>query len=145
MRGRTRPSAAASLAENLRFLCASTVGGGLGGRASHAFHPLDGFAQSTPYHAFVFLFPMNKLVYLLLFVFVNCWTISIHDGVFVSRDGVLNSCAHHSEHHLHFTCNYGQYFTFWDRLFGTHKTPDFANLDPSKHVQADAKAHVKAG
>merc|ERR1719238_998699 len=48
--------------------------------ASHAFHPLDGFAQSTPYHIYAFLFPMNKLVYLGMFVFVNMWTISIHDG-----------------------------------------------------------------
>jgi len=104
--------------------------------ASHAFHPLDGFAQSTPYHLFVFLHPMNKLVYLVMFVFVNCWTISIHDGYFVSKDGFLNSCAHHSEHHLHFTCNYGQYFTLWDRMFGTHKSPDFANLDPKSHVKA---------
>jgi Delta7-sterol 5-desaturase len=28
--------------------------------ASHAFHPVDGFLQSTPYHVYAFLFPMNK-------------------------------------------------------------------------------------
>ena len=48
-------------------------------------------AQSTPYHIFAFLWPMNKLVYLGMFVFVNIWTISIHDGNFVSKDGILNS------------------------------------------------------
>ena len=100
--------------------------------ASHAFHPLDGFAQSTPYHIYAFLFPMNKLVYLGMFVFVNMWTISIHDGNFISKDGVINSAAHHAEHHLHFTCNYGQYFTWWDRIFGTHREPDFPALDPRK-------------
>ena len=100
--------------------------------ASHAFHPLDGFAQSTPYHIYAFLFPMNKLVYLGMFVFVNMWTISIHDGNFISKDGVINSAAHHAEHHLHFTCNYGQYFTWWDRIFGTHREPDFEALDPGK-------------
>lgn len=29
--------------------------------ASHAFHWLDGFAQSAPYHIFVFLFPLHKV------------------------------------------------------------------------------------
>ncbi|KAF3854479.1 hypothetical protein F7725_022534 [Dissostichus mawsoni] len=48
--------------------------------ASHAFHPLDGFLQSLPYHIYPFIFPLHKAVYLSLFVFVNIWTISIHDG-----------------------------------------------------------------
>uniref|UniRef100_A0A7S0HMC8 Fatty acid hydroxylase domain-containing protein n=1 Tax=Hanusia phi TaxID=3032 RepID=A0A7S0HMC8_9CRYP len=104
--------------------------------ASHAFHPLDGFLQSTPYHMYAFLFPMNKVLYLGMFIFVNMWTISIHDGWFVSFDGVINSSAHHAEHHLHFTCNYGQYFTFWDRMFGSHRYPDHESLDP---VNAIAK------
>ena len=65
-------------------------------------------------------------------IFVNMWTISIHDGNFISKDGVINSAAHHAEHHLHFTCNYGQYFTWWDRIFGTHREPDFPALDPRK-------------
>ena len=29
--------------------------------ASHAFHPLDGWAQSLPYHTFVFLVPFHKV------------------------------------------------------------------------------------
>uniref|UniRef100_A0A6U4NGD9 Fatty acid hydroxylase domain-containing protein n=1 Tax=Hemiselmis andersenii TaxID=464988 RepID=A0A6U4NGD9_HEMAN len=107
--------------------------------ASHAFHPLDGFAQSTPYHLYAFLFPINKVTYLLMFVFVNCWTISIHDGFFLSKEGVINSSAHHAEHHLHFTCNYGQYFTLWDRLFGTHRAPDFEKLDPQNAIKAKAQ------
>lgn len=45
--------------------------------ASHAFHPLDGFAQSLPYHVFPFLFPLQKFAYVALFIFVNFWTIMI--------------------------------------------------------------------
>lgn len=100
--------------------------------ASHAFHPLDGFLQSTPYHMYAFLFPMNKFSYLIMFVFVNMWTISIHDGVYVSFDGILNSSAHHAEHHRLFNYNYGQYLTLWDRLFGTHRYPDHKALDPHR-------------
>lgn len=45
--------------------------------ASHAFHPLDGYAQSLPYHIFVFLFPLQKYLYMGLFVFVNLWSILV--------------------------------------------------------------------
>ena len=45
--------------------------------ASHAFHPLDGFAQSIPYHVFPFIFPLQKFAYVGLFIFINMWTITI--------------------------------------------------------------------
>ena len=45
--------------------------------ASHAFHPMDGFAQSLPYHIFPFLFPLQKFAYVALFAFINIWTIFI--------------------------------------------------------------------
>ncbi|KAF7798739.1 hypothetical protein EIP86_009964 [Pleurotus ostreatoroseus] len=43
--------------------------------ASYAFNPLDGFAQSLPYHFFPFIFPLHQKVFLGFFVFVNFWTI----------------------------------------------------------------------
>eukprot|EP01027_Heterolobosea_sp_BB2_P022045 GEZU01032426.1.p1 GENE.GEZU01032426.1~~GEZU01032426.1.p1 ORF type:complete len:284 (-),score=100.75 GEZU01032426.1:143-994(-) len=91
--------------------------------ASHAFHPIDGFSQSIPYHIFVYLFPLNKWVYLGLFVFVNFWTISIHDNDSFYEGSILNGAAHHTIHHRQFNYNYGQYFTFWDKICGTHKLP----------------------
>jgi sterol desaturase/sphingolipid hydroxylase (fatty acid hydroxylase superfamily) len=45
--------------------------------ASHAFHPLDGYLQSVPYHLFIFLFPLQRWLYLGLFVFVNFWSILV--------------------------------------------------------------------
>src|SRR6185503_7478279 len=114
--------------------------------SSHAFHPLDGYLQSVPYHLFVFLFPLQKYVYLGLFVFVNVWTILIHDGNFLlltethsillscqaltyniscifvgaylTANPFINGAAHHTLHHLYFNYNYGQYFTLWDRVGG---------------------------
>lgn len=56
--------------------------------ASHAFHPLDGFLQSMPYHVYPFLFPLHKVLYLVLFVFVNFWTVSIHDADYSSSQTV---------------------------------------------------------
>ena len=45
--------------------------------ASHAFHPLDGYAQSIPYHMFGALFPFHKKMYLALFSAVNFWSIFV--------------------------------------------------------------------
>jgi lathosterol oxidase len=79
--------------------------------AALAFHPVDGYAQSLPYHIFVYVFPLHKYLYLGLFVFVQLWTILIHDGDMISGhffERYINSPAHHTLHHLYFTCNYGQ-------------------------------------
>ncbi|KAK9763180.1 c-5 sterol desaturase [Basidiobolus ranarum] len=92
--------------------------------ASIAFHPVDGWVQSLPYHVCVFLFPMHKVLYLGLFVFVQIWSILIHDGEYFTHDPVINSAAHHTVHHLYFNYNYGQYLTLWDRLGGSYRQPD---------------------
>lgn len=94
--------------------------------ASHAFHPVDGFLQSLPYHLYPFLFPLNKIVYLTLFLFVNIWTVSIHDGDYRVPDLLkpfINGSAHHTDHHLFFDYNYGQFFTLWDRIGKSFRIP----------------------
>ena len=94
--------------------------------ASHAFHPLDGFLQSFPYHLYPFLFPLHKVSYLLLFVLVNIWTVSIHDGNYHVPEPLkpfINGSAHHTDHHLYYNYNYGQFFTLWDRLGGSFRLP----------------------
>ncbi|KAJ3308884.1 c-5 sterol desaturase [Boothiomyces sp. JEL0838] len=93
--------------------------------ASFAFHPLDGYVQSLPMHVFVYLFPMNSYLYLTMFILIQFWTISIHDGVYISNDGIINSAAHHTVHHLEFNYNYGQYFTLWDRIGKSYKYPKY--------------------
>lgn len=94
--------------------------------ASHAFHPLDGFLQSCPYHIYPFLFPLHKWTYLCLFVFVNIWTVSIHDGDYrvpLPLEPFINGSAHHTDHHLFYNYNYGQFFTLWDRIGGSFRHP----------------------
>eukprot|EP01059_Diplonema_ambulator_P028367 TRINITY_DN47150_c0_g1_i1.p1 TRINITY_DN47150_c0_g1~~TRINITY_DN47150_c0_g1_i1.p1 ORF type:complete len:275 (+),score=58.86 TRINITY_DN47150_c0_g1_i1:50-874(+) len=87
--------------------------------SSHAFHPVDGFAQGCPYYIFVYLVPFNNIQFFLMFVIVNSWTVSIHDQIdFGSK--LISSTGHHTIHHADFWYNYGQYTTFWDRLCGTY-------------------------
>ncbi|KAL8746812.1 MAG: hypothetical protein Q9190_001217 [Brigantiaea leucoxantha] len=92
--------------------------------ASHAFHPLDGFAQSIPYHVFPFLFPLQKFAYIVLFTFINIWTIFIHDGEYVANSSIINGAACHTMHHLYFNYNYGQFTTLWDRMGGSYRQPN---------------------
>jgi Delta7-sterol 5-desaturase len=70
--------------------------------AAYAFHPLDGFAQSVPYHLFPFIFPMHKFLFLGGFFFVNIWSILIHDGEYIANNPVINGSACHTAHHLFF-------------------------------------------
>jgi len=105
--------------------------------ASHAFHPLDGYSQSVPYHLFPFIFPLQKFAYLALFVFINVWTILIHDGEYIASHPLINGAANHAHHHLHFNYNYGQFFTFFDRLGGTYRMPDGEMFDAEKKNSKD--------
>ncbi|KAL1972474.1 hypothetical protein VTN31DRAFT_6888 [Thermomyces dupontii] len=92
--------------------------------ASHAFHPLDGWSQSVPYHVFPFIFPLQKVAYVFLFVFINFWTIMIHDGEYIANNPVINGSACHTMHHLYFNYNYGQFTTLWDRVGGSYRKPN---------------------
>ena len=124
--------------------------------ASHAFHPIDGYAQSIPYHLFIFIFPLHRKLYLALFVAVNFWSIFIHDSDMITGhalEKVINGPAHHTLHHLYFTCNYGQYFTWADRVGKSYRQPD-SSLDPMLEVkmrqnkeaaEAEAAATADAG
>ncbi|GAA5908089.1 hypothetical protein JCM8208_003683 [Rhodotorula glutinis] len=94
--------------------------------ASHAFHPVDGYFQSVPYHMACYMFPIHKYMFIGLFSFVNLWSIFIHDSDMLCGhplEHYINGPAHHTLHHLYFTCNYGQYFTWADKAFSSFRVP----------------------
>lgn len=109
--------------------------------ASFAFHPMDGYLQSVPYHLFPFVFPLHKFSYLVLFAFVTIWTVMIHDGEYLANNPVINGSACHTIHHLYFNYNYGQYTTLWDRLGRSHRTPDQELFD--KNTKMDQRTWKK--
>ena len=88
-----------------------------------AFNPLDAFVQGLPLHLCAFVFPIHAGVFLISLGFVTVWAVMIHDRVSFVRWRFLNNTGHHTLHHYYSRYNYGQYFTFWDRLCGTHKSP----------------------
>lgn len=91
---------------------------------AHAFHPLDGFLQGLPYYLFVYFLPMHHIQHTLLLFLVHCWTISIHDRYTMCEKFGINGAGHHDIHHTKTFYNYGQYFTLWDKMCGTHMTDD---------------------
>jgi len=105
--------------------------------ASHAFHPFDGYSQSIPYHVFPFIFPLQKLAYVVLFAFINIWTIFIHDGEYVSNSPFINGAACHTLHHLYFNYNYGQFTTLWDRLGGSYRKPNDELFHPETKMSRE--------
>jgi lathosterol oxidase len=117
----------------------------------------------VPYHLFIFVFPLQRWLYLALFVFVNVWSIlvcldlnrvcililnpelQIHDSDMITGhalEKVINGPAHHTLHHLYFTVNYGQYFTWADRWGGSYRQPA-SELDPMLEVLAAKNAKRK--
>ena len=94
--------------------------------ASHSLHPVDGYIQGIPYHIYPFLFPLHKITYLCLFIGINLWAVSIHDSDYrvpTFLQPFVNGSAHHTDHHLLFNYNYGQFFTLWDRIGGSFRYP----------------------
>ncbi|KAL0964429.1 hypothetical protein UPYG_G00323720 [Umbra pygmaea] len=84
------------------------------------------FHHKLIYKHFHKLHHVFKVVYLALYIFVNMWTVSIHDGNYCvpgPLQGLVNGAAHHTDHHRFFTVNYGQYFTLWDRIGGSYHEP----------------------
>ena len=52
------------------------------------------------------------------------WSLMIHDQVRWVPFRFVNHTGCHTAHHWYFRYNYGNYFTFWDRLCGTYFDPE---------------------
>lgn len=92
-----------------------------------AFHPLDAFGQALPMLIVPFFFPIHQYVHLGLNTLLAIWGVLIHDNMSYWPNDWILYAAHHTIHHdkgRH--KNYGQFTTFWDRVFGTYEHPPLA-------------------
>jgi Delta7-sterol 5-desaturase len=90
--------------------------------ASIAFHPLDGILQASPYEFVMFFWPCHYLSHLLLIFATAVWATYIHDAMDWNVDPIMGA-KYHTVHHTHYIYNYGQVFTFCDRVWGTLRVP----------------------
>ena len=88
-----------------------------------SFNPFDSFLQAVPHHIAAFFFPVHAGIYVASVSFVTLWAVCIHDRVSFFRWPWLNYTDHHTLHHWYGDFNLGQYFTFWDRIVGTYRSP----------------------
>ncbi|KAL6781587.1 Delta(7)-sterol-C5(6)-desaturase [Auxenochlorella protothecoides] len=91
--------------------------------AGLAFHPIDGMLQACPYTFMLWFVPMHLLTHELLLFATGIWTNNIHDNIDGKVPPVMGA-YYHTIHHTMYNKNYGHYFTFVDRLFGTLLTPE---------------------
>lgn len=92
-----------------------------------AHHPLDLFMQSLGYYIFVFIVPMHPADLIINSVMLTFMNVYGHAGYELlpkgfTRNSILkyiNTSTNHNMHHSHNRCNYGLWFTIWDRTFGT--------------------------
>lgn len=99
---------------------------------SFSFHPLESILQAIVIPVLVFFLPLHLYaLFFLLIVMTISGTVN-HAGVEIyphrfERHWLgrwLIGATHHDMHHKNFRCNYGLYFTFWDKWMHT-ESPEY--------------------
>eukprot|EP00546_Thalassionema_frauenfeldii_P016659 CAMPEP_0178905350 /NCGR_PEP_ID=MMETSP0786-20121207/6228_1 /TAXON_ID=186022 /ORGANISM="Thalassionema frauenfeldii, Strain CCMP 1798" /LENGTH=261 /DNA_ID=CAMNT_0020576951 /DNA_START=282 /DNA_END=1067 /DNA_ORIENTATION=+ len=91
--------------------------------AGLAFHPLDGMLQACPYIVSMLFVPCHYFFHFFMIFLTAIWANYIHDAMDHNIDPIMGP-KYHTIHHTHYVYNYGQVFTFCDRIWGTFKEPD---------------------
>lgn len=97
--------------------------------AAMSFHPIEALTGAVVIPALVFLIPIHVAALGFVLFTMTVMGVTNHMGweMFPRRlvhsrlGGWLITASHHSRHHEQYTCNYGLYFRFWDRLCGTDR------------------------
>jgi lathosterol oxidase len=92
-----------------------------------SFHPIEGLLEALILPAIVFLLPMHPYVLLAHLSIMTITSVINHLDIEIYPEGSHKhwfgknwiGASHHSLHHQKFTCNYGLYFTLWDRWMKT--------------------------
>ena len=90
--------------------------------ASVAFHPIDGMLQACPYILCLPIVPTHYFTHTFMIFFTEIWATYIHDTMDWNIGPIMGS-KYHTVHHTHYIYNYGQIFTFCDRIWGTLREP----------------------
>lgn len=106
---------------------------------SYRHHPLEiialNFVLNLPVAMFIsVVYPQVSLP--IFWTVMACFALFLHADFEVPRIPILSSLMmlpnHHRVHHSlaskDFNKNFGQYFTIWDRLFGTYRRPIYGEI-----------------
>jgi lathosterol oxidase len=95
--------------------------------AAFAFHPFEALIEVGIVIIFFFTIPITKYHLFFFFLFMMVYNVYGHLGWELypknfakSKLGKwINTSVNHNQHHQYFKGNYGLYFLWWDRWFGT--------------------------
>lgn len=95
--------------------------------AAYAFHPLEALVEVGIVVIFLFTIPVHRTHIILFFLMMIIYNVYGHLGYELYPKGFsrstlgkwINTSVNHNQHHQYFKGNYGLYFLFWDRVFGT--------------------------
>ena len=97
--------------------------------AAMSFHPIEAVTGAFVIPVLVFVVPIHAAALLIVLLIMTLMGVTNHMGweIFPRQlvQGLagrwLITASHHQRHHREYTCNYGLYFRFWDRLCGTDR------------------------
>jgi sterol desaturase/sphingolipid hydroxylase (fatty acid hydroxylase superfamily) len=100
--------------------------------AAFSFHPIEAVVEAGIIFFIAFLFPVHAAVILLFVLVMTIYNVYGHLGWELYPSGFgrhrigrwINTSVSHNLHHQHARSNYGLYFLWWDRWFGT-LDPDY--------------------
>jgi Delta7-sterol 5-desaturase len=112
---------------------------------SFAFDPPEAMIQSLFLIGIVFVLPIHFITLIAVLVTMTVWAVVNHLGIDLLPVSFPHHWlgkwfigpAHHSIHHHRYSKHYGLYFTFWDKMLGTHDP----NYDHK--VEASQLGHVQ--
>ncbi len=108
--------------------------------AAYAFHPLEAFVEAGIVVVIVFTVPVHATHLMAFFLVMIVYNIYGHLGYELYPKGFsrsfigkwINTSVNHNQHHQYFKGNYGLYFLFWDRVFGTIRADYDTRFDEVK-------------
>lgn len=97
--------------------------------AAMSFHPWEAITGAVVIPALVFLVPIHVAMLGTVLAIMTLMGVTNHMGWEMFPRALVHSkfgnwlitASHHQRHHELYTCNYGLYFRFWDRLCGTDR------------------------
>ena len=97
--------------------------------AAMSFHPIEALTGAIVIPALVFVIPIHAAMLGIVLLIMTVMGVTNHMGWEMFPRSVVHSPAgnwlitasHHQRHHDLYSCNFGLYFRFWDKLCGTDR------------------------
>ncbi len=105
--------------------------------AAYSFHPIEAVVEAGIFPIIVFMMPVHSYALLAFLIYMITRNVLGHLGIeflpkWFLKIPFLNlhtTTTHHDLHHKNFDTNYGLYFTWWDRWFGTEDKKYIATFE----------------